>query len=69
VITLCGEEVCPVYLGSARRFHWPLPDPARQDVTALASLESFRAVRDELRLRIERFLSEEGLVRPAEGRR
>ena len=28
VITLCAEEVCPVYLGSARRLHWPLPDPA-----------------------------------------
>jgi arsenate reductase len=28
VITLCAEEVCPVYLGKARRLHWPIPDPA-----------------------------------------
>jgi len=27
VITLCAEEVCPVFLGKARRLHWPLPAP------------------------------------------
>jgi len=28
VITLCAEEVCPVFLGRARRLHWPIEDPA-----------------------------------------
>ena len=28
VITLCAEEVCPVFLGKAHRLHWGLPDPA-----------------------------------------
>ena len=28
VITLCAEEVCPVFLGDARRLHWPIEDPA-----------------------------------------
>lgn len=28
VITLCAEEVCPVFLGKARRLHWPIADPA-----------------------------------------
>jgi protein-tyrosine-phosphatase/catechol 2,3-dioxygenase-like lactoylglutathione lyase family enzyme len=28
VITLCAEEVCPVFLGNARRLHWPIEDPA-----------------------------------------
>lgn len=28
VITLCAEEVCPVFLGAARRLHWPIADPA-----------------------------------------
>src|SRR5690349_5596039 len=23
VITLCAEEVCPAFLGNARRLHWP----------------------------------------------
>lgn len=28
VITLCAEEVCPVFLKPVRRLHWPIPDPA-----------------------------------------
>src|SRR4051794_33260891 len=28
VITLCAEEVCPVFLRPVRRLHWPIPDPA-----------------------------------------
>lgn len=30
VITLCAEEVCPVFLSSAPRMHWPLLDPDRK---------------------------------------
>ena len=50
VITLCADEVCPVFLGRAKRLHWPLPDPA----TASPELapQRFREVRDELRKRI-----------------
>jgi arsenate reductase len=66
VITLCAEEVCPVYLGTARRLHWPLPDPAAGNEPEPARRERFRAVRDELTRRIERFLRDEGLLdRPA----
>jgi len=50
VITLCAEEVCPVFLGTARRLHWGLPDPA--GATEAAQLQSFRDVRDELRRRL-----------------
>jgi arsenate reductase len=52
VITLCAEEVCPVYLGHVERLHWGLPDPAGHDEPEAASLERFRFVRDELRRRI-----------------
>lgn len=65
VITLCAEEVCPVYLGSARRLHWPLPDPAGHGEDAEAGLERFRTVRDELARRIERFLREEDVLDPS----
>ena len=68
VITLCAEEVCPVYLGAARRLHWPLPDPAGHAESEAASLERFRAVRDELGVRIRRFLAEEGVLTREEGR-
>lgn len=46
VITLCGEEECPVFLGAAARLHWGLPDPAG------AGLDAFREVRDELQRRL-----------------
>ena len=69
MITLCAEEVCPVV--SARRraaLHWPLPDPAGHAESEAASLERFRAVRDELGERIRRFLAEEGVLTREEGR-
>jgi arsenate reductase (thioredoxin) len=68
VVTLCAEEVCPVYLGQARRLHWPLPDPAGHSESEEASLDRFRAVRDELRRRIAAWLGEEGIVPREEGR-
>ena len=54
VITLCAEEVCPVWLESAHRLHWGLPDPAAAEGTEAEKLEAFRSVRDELlkRLRV-----------------
>lgn len=52
VITLCAEEVCPVFLGRARRVHWALPDPAHVPGDDAARLEAFRRVRDELRGRL-----------------
>jgi arsenate reductase (thioredoxin) len=54
VITLCAEEVCPVFLGQARRLHWPLPDPASDDPTLSRAvmLERFRAARDAIRQRL-----------------
>jgi len=54
VITLCAEEVCPVWLEDATRLHWGLPDPAAVEGSEAEQLEAFRAVRDELmgRLRV-----------------
>ena len=49
VVTLCAEEVCPVFLGSARRLHWPIPDPAGPE----ASIERFRTARDTIAAKLE----------------
>jgi arsenate reductase (thioredoxin) len=57
VITLCAEEVCPVFLGRAMRVHWGLPDPAGVAGDEATKLQSFRAVRDELRHRLRRVFS------------
>ncbi|MGE4234112.1 MAG: arsenate reductase ArsC [Bacteriovoracia bacterium] len=53
VITLCAEEVCPVYLGYVKRVHWPLPDPAAVAGSEDERLTAFRTVRDEIKKRVE----------------
>lgn len=53
VITLCAEEVCPVFLGKARRVHWGLPDPAAVTGAEETRLNAFRTVRDELLRRLK----------------
>jgi arsenate reductase len=61
VITLCAEEVCPVFLGRARRLHWPIADPATSDPTVNRKemLTRFRAARDAIREKLEAFAAEE----------
>jgi arsenate reductase len=61
VITLCAEEVCPVFLGKARRLHWPIPDPASKDpsIPREEMLTRFRTARDTIRRMLERFAAEE----------
>lgn len=55
VITLCAEEVCPVFLSRAPRMHWPIQDPDRkhEDLTDEERLQHFRVARDQIRARIE----------------
>lgn len=57
VITLCAEEVCPVFLGQVRRLHWPIADAASDDpsITREQFLARFRTARDQIRGRIEVF--------------
>jgi arsenate reductase len=61
VITLCAEEVCPVFLGKARRLHWPIPDPASSDPSLSRDemLQRFREARDVIRSKLERFAADE----------
>lgn len=63
VITLCAEEVCPIWLGQATRLHWPLPDPASDDpaLTADDLRARFRSARDEIRRRLEAYGKERGI--------
>lgn len=57
VITLCAEEVCPVFLGKARRLHWPVADPASLDpsISREEMLARFRAARDTIAGMLEDF--------------
>jgi protein-tyrosine-phosphatase len=62
VITLCAEEVCPVFLGKATRLHWGLPDPAAVEGDEARRLQSFRDVRDEIARRLKQWGAEQGLL-------
>lgn len=55
VITLCAEEVCPVFLSKAKRLHWPIPDPAK--VSEELKEQAFREARDEIKNRLLQFRS------------
>ena len=52
VVTLCAEEICPAFLGLARKLHWVLPDPAAATGSEAERLASFRRVRDEIARRL-----------------
>jgi arsenate reductase len=57
VITLCAEEVCPVFLGKIERLHWPIPDPASKDpsIPRDEMLRRFRIARDQIQARLQAF--------------
>jgi arsenate reductase len=59
VITLCGEEECPLFLGAATRLHWGLPDPAAVQGSAEDRLNAFRATRDEVQRRLRALLADD----------
>jgi arsenate reductase len=58
VITLCAEEVCPLFLGQAQRVHWPIADPASSDPTLPPheQLRRFREARDLLKTKLDQWL-------------
>ena len=55
VVTLCAEEVCPLFLGAATRMHWPIEDPASSDpsISREELLARFRRARDEIDARLD----------------
>ena len=54
LVTVCDQarESCPVLPGVRNQRHWSIEDPAGKGI------EAFRAARDELRGRIDAFVSE-----------
>jgi arsenate reductase (thioredoxin) len=60
VITLCAEEICPLYLGAGQKLHWGFLDPASPNDVDIP-LFKFREVRDGIMKRIMEFKVEQGL--------
>ena len=55
VITLCSEEVCPIFICKAKRLHWPFADPASKGGTLDEQLQRFREARDGIKMKLEEF--------------
>jgi arsenate reductase len=56
VITVCDEtsaEKCPIFPGVPKRLHWSFRDPAALTGSYQERLNGTRAIRDEIRARIE----------------
>lgn len=55
VITVCDQaaESCPVFSGARERLHWSFPDPSKAKGSTEEQLAVYRAVRDDIRRRIE----------------
>ncbi|MBW7453440.1 arsenate reductase (thioredoxin) [Paenibacillus sepulcri] len=59
VITLCGhaDEHCPVISNpNVMKWHWGFDDPAKATGTEEEIMNQFRAVRDAIKSRIEKFV-------------
>jgi arsenate reductase len=58
VVTVCDavNEACPVFPGARSRLHWSFRDPSQAVGDEGERLAVFRAVRDEIRYRIEKEL-------------
>lgn len=53
IVTLCAEEVCPVYLGAGKKLHWGFPDPASAE--KMEARVKFREVRDGIMKKLSEF--------------
>ncbi len=53
VITLCAEEVCPVFLGKAVKLHWALTDPVTPNISDEDQMNLFRQIREQIKGRLE----------------
>ncbi len=61
VITVCDEtsaERCPIFPGVAKRVHWSFTDPSKFEGSWEEKLAKTRAVREEIRHKIEAWLSQ-----------
>ncbi len=61
VITVCdsARERCPAFPGGGERIHWSVEDQDPAEAREEPSRQAFRAVREDLRTRIEGFLRQE----------
>ena len=60
VITVCdnAQENCPYFPGSAQKFHYNFPDPAKAAGSEEEIMEFFRNVREQIKTYCQEFVAE-----------
>ena len=61
VVSVCAEaeaKGCPIFPGVTTRLSWPFPDPSQVTGTESERLEKVRAIRDDIRARVEEWCEE-----------
>ena len=61
VVFVCDkstEKQCPIFPGLGKRHSWPFQDPAKLEGTHEEKLEQTRKIRDEIRVKVERWIEE-----------
>ena len=61
VVTVCDEtsaERCPIFPGVATRLHWSFPDPSALTGGHDEKLAEVRKIRDEIRVKVEKWCEE-----------
>lgn len=61
LITLCAEEQCPIISTKAKRLDWGMPDPSFAGGNEKEVMAAYRAARDAITARLERFKADHGL--------
>jgi arsenate reductase len=67
VITVCDEssaEKCPIFPGPTQRLHWSFPDPSRVSGTREEKLAQVRAIRDQIKTKIDNWCAEVCSAKP-----
>ncbi len=60
-VTLCADEVCPVFPGDVETLHWPHEDPAAAEGSEDEIAQAFRRVRDQIKERLRALFRDEAL--------
>lgn len=57
IITVCGDadDACPLFPGSATRYHWGFSDPGHAQGTEEQIIAEFRKTRDEMKRVIDAY--------------
>jgi arsenate reductase len=58
VITLCAEEVCPVFDNPCKKLHWMNIDPDNKDFNDSQLKSSFKSTRNNIYNLLKKFFTE-----------